>query len=296
MVYCGLATAIPDAGFFYPPKKAMALVSYQAVKAVLKNSTQKGTVKLVLVCIAEHYNEKTKTAWPGIETLADYCNVSKQSIHNALNKLVEDKELRIDYKAGARGVNVYQILCLDEGEQSSGLDSQAGFTEPSSQLERTVKPALPEPLRTIKNHITPPTGELTTELLNLCKLDFDFVKHNNKKKQQLSNTIKLLTKQEATLQELQEFEHWRKVHHWTSGSTATLVQVGEFWGQYKQWITDGRPDKPEGDNRRNGRAKKPGKKQTMDQKRGFDPYTNEYVYPDGRREPATLSGGPLKPR
>ena len=105
-------------------------MSYTAVQAVLKNSKQSGTTKLVLVCIAEHSNKESGKAWPGIETLAGYCNVSKQSIHNALNKLVEAGELEIHYKAGPKGVNVYRILCLNDSEQSSWLDSQ------------TVKPAL----------------------------------------------------------------------------------------------------------------------------------------------------------
>ena len=131
-------------------------MSYQAVKAVLENSKHSGTTKLVLVCIAEHHNEKTKTSWPGIDTLSGYCNVSRQSIFNSLNKLTKSGELKIDYKAGPHGVNVYHILCLDNAARSSQLDRQASLTvkpallRQSSQLDGTVKPALPEPLGTIK--------------------------------------------------------------------------------------------------------------------------------------------------
>ena len=133
-------------------------MSWQAVKTVLHKSTQSGTTKLVLVCIAEHYNEETKTAWPGIDTLAKYCNVSRQSIFNSIDKLKAAGELEVDYKKGVNGVNVYRLPILKDSEPSSQLDSQASFTVKPALLNsqasftETVKPALPEPYRTINNH------------------------------------------------------------------------------------------------------------------------------------------------
>lgn len=141
-------------------------MSWQAVKTVLEKSTHSGTPKLVLVCIAEHYNEESKVAWPGIDKLASYCNVSRQSIFNAIDKLKEAGELEVLYKQGPNGVNLYKIpllynnlpsSTLDCGgnsygnSQSSVLDGKENETvklallRQSSQLDGTVKPALPEP-------------------------------------------------------------------------------------------------------------------------------------------------------
>lgn len=146
----------------------------EAVGAVLKHSKLSGTALSVMLGIAYHTNRENK-AWPSVNTLAEYCNVSRQSVHNGLNAAKEAGELVINYKAGHNGCNIYELnlpefypkhsqetvkpaLQSEPTAQSSQLDSQASLTvkpalrRQSSQLDSTVKPALPEPLITTKNH------------------------------------------------------------------------------------------------------------------------------------------------
>jgi hypothetical protein len=248
-------------------------MSYQAVKTVLQKSRQIGTTKLLLVCIAEHYNEETGTAWPGIELLANYCNVSRQSIYVAMEKLTEAGELEVDYKSGPHGTNLYRLPILNEVPQSSQVDSQvSGYVKPqssqvdsqarftvkpglqrqSSQVGTTVKPGLHEPLGTITeplfkkresraNQSVPEPNPLTSALLQICHQDFEFTSENPKLKKMLVSTMRLLTRKKVSPAQVADFESWRTAHHWTRSSPPTLAQVGEFWGQYESWVAAGRP-------------------------------------------------------
>jgi len=236
-------------------------MSHKAVQAVLRNSKQVGTTKLALVCIAEHYNDKTGTAWPGTDLLASYCNVSQRNIFKVLDRLVEAKELEIEYKSGPFGVNLYRLPIINDGSQCTTVHSEPPFTvNPSSsdsepQFTETMNPSSPKPLveplfkplikkregakRIDAEKLNP--GPLASALLEICCQDFGFVSGNKKLNTAMINTLKLLDRKNATPELIREFDVWRVAHHWTRDGPPTLAQVGEFWGQFEKWVQAGRP-------------------------------------------------------
>jgi hypothetical protein len=73
-------------------------VSVEQIATVLHHSRQTGTPKLLLVGIANHDGDGG--AWPTIETLAKYANVTERSVQRGLEEIVAAGELRIHYNAG----------------------------------------------------------------------------------------------------------------------------------------------------------------------------------------------------
>lgn len=143
-----------------------------------------------MVCIANHYNDDYKCAWPSVARLVDYCNVSKQAVHKALSQLEKSGELIIQYKAGPNGNNKYTFnlpgldgkdkLTVEEHNYTN--DSKPEFTEskhndtttvdskpeltvnqslPDSKLEftETVNSSLPDPLITVNKPLSLPKGK-----------------------------------------------------------------------------------------------------------------------------------------
>jgi hypothetical protein len=73
-------------------------VSVEALSTVLHHSRAKGTVKLVLIGIANHDGDGG--AWPTVATLAKYANVHPRNVQKALEKLVSLGEIRVEPQAG----------------------------------------------------------------------------------------------------------------------------------------------------------------------------------------------------
>lgn len=94
----------------------------------------------------------------------------------------------------------------------------------------------------------PSLGPLTLKFLEICQQDFDFVSSMPKLKRQMTATLRLLVKKKADVTALVDFERWRSRYHWTRGSPPTMAQVGEFWGDYENWIRAGKPEKVTTDN------------------------------------------------
>lgn len=85
------------------------------MSVVLHHSRAKGTVKLVLIGIANHAGDGG--AWPTVDTLAHYANVEPRAVQKALTKLVSLGEVRVHVQAGgthdmddSRRPNRYDIL------------------------------------------------------------------------------------------------------------------------------------------------------------------------------------------
>lgn len=68
------------------------------MSAVLHHSRSKGTDKLVLLGIANHYGDGG--AWPTVATLARYANATERTVQRSLSNLVKLGELGIDRQAG----------------------------------------------------------------------------------------------------------------------------------------------------------------------------------------------------
>lgn len=90
-------------------------MSVEAIALVLHHSRAKGAAKLVLVGIANH--EGDGGAWPTVETLAKYANVSERAVQQSTAKLVQLGELAIYRQAGgtrdlpdSKRPNRYEVL------------------------------------------------------------------------------------------------------------------------------------------------------------------------------------------
>ena len=90
-------------------------MSVEAMAMVLNHSRAKGTDKLVLLGIANHYGDGG--AWPAIATLACYANVSERTVQRSIEALVSLGELVVQrQQGGTRGTpdwkrpNRYDVL------------------------------------------------------------------------------------------------------------------------------------------------------------------------------------------
>jgi hypothetical protein len=70
----------------------------EALSTCLHHSRAKGTVKLVLLGIANHDGDGG--AWPTVATLAKYANVHPRNVQKALEKLVSLGEIQVQPQAG----------------------------------------------------------------------------------------------------------------------------------------------------------------------------------------------------
>lgn len=84
-------------------------------------------------------------------------------------------------------------------------------------------------------------GEVGTRVLEICRLDYAYVETDEKLRAVMVNTFKYLAAKNVTTAQVLEFEEWRKSNHWTRASPPTLKQVAEYWTQYEDWVTAGRP-------------------------------------------------------
>lgn len=73
-------------------------MSVEAMAAVLHHSRSKGTDKLVLLGIANHYGDGG--AWPTVGTLARYANATERTVQRSLSNLVKLGELGIVRQGG----------------------------------------------------------------------------------------------------------------------------------------------------------------------------------------------------
>ena len=156
-------------------------MSVYASKAVWKHSKAVGSARLVLLCIAEHYNDKSQTAWPSTATIARETRVSIRQVKRAIKQLVDDGELDVIQEGLGRGnTAVYQILLPIEPPKKGDMVSKKG--DISSRKGDMVSPNEADikgdissrkgdmvskkgdmvsslPYRTIKNHYEPLGGE-----------------------------------------------------------------------------------------------------------------------------------------
>lgn len=129
-------------------------------------------------------------------------------------------------------------------------------------------------------------------LLKICQIKWGFVQRNKSLFEAIKTTKAFLIEEEATPADIVEFDSWRRRHHWTGkeNSPSTLKQVGELWGQYQEWVMQGRPA-PIGQNgtytnghkQPNNPLQQTG--EALDEQPINDIYNREYIFPDGHREP-----------
>jgi len=135
-------------------------VSVESIALVLNHSKAKGTAKVVLIGIANHDGDGG--AWPSVETLAHYAQVSIRATQDAIQQLVALGEIRVEVNGGGReGMrkdrrpNRYFILVEPSQDgvkqtaprESDGVKPSAerGEDDRTPPMRDGVKQASPEP-------------------------------------------------------------------------------------------------------------------------------------------------------
>ncbi|MEU6825587.1 helix-turn-helix domain-containing protein [Streptomyces atriruber] len=86
-------------------------MSHDARTWVWDHSYSKGTARLVLALIADRCLDRNCIAYASVPALMKRANASRSAVRDALNKLVEEGELRrIPHRKGPRGETYYQLL------------------------------------------------------------------------------------------------------------------------------------------------------------------------------------------
>ncbi len=89
-------------------------MSVQAIDHVLKNSTQRGGARLVLIVVASHINTQG-VAWPSYDTLASECCLQRRQVIRHVNALHNAGELVVHRGLGPKGTNRYAIPEIQRG-------------------------------------------------------------------------------------------------------------------------------------------------------------------------------------
>jgi hypothetical protein len=86
-------------------------MSFKLVKKVIRSQQQSPAHKLVLIVIADHTNEtKSGTAWPAIETIANYVGLKRRQVQRILRDLEETGQIAVQKRDAFKGTNRYKIL------------------------------------------------------------------------------------------------------------------------------------------------------------------------------------------
>lgn len=153
-------------------------MSIESLAIALHHSRASGTAKVVVLGIANHDGDGG--AYPSVETLAKYANVSGRAVQGALATLVELGELRVHVKGGGMvssdpryRTNRYELLieCPPDCDRTTqhrrpavkdssplelGPVVKSGAASGEGQRGPEVKPASPKPsLNTPENQLTP---------------------------------------------------------------------------------------------------------------------------------------------
>lgn len=83
------------------------------------------TDKLVLLILADYYNEKTKTSWPSLDTLAEECLCSKVSLWRSLSRL--EKIGLLESKVGRWKEPEYSLLPSGDPPSHFNLKYESHF-------------------------------------------------------------------------------------------------------------------------------------------------------------------------
>lgn len=85
---------------------------------VWKDSKQKGSTLLLLLALADNYNDDRGCAWPSVAYLARKCRMTERNTQLLLSRLAESGEITIDANAGPNGCNVYRLADIGRGGEN----------------------------------------------------------------------------------------------------------------------------------------------------------------------------------
>jgi hypothetical protein len=116
-------------------------MGYRALSAVLHHSKAKASTKLVLVAIANYYDDKgDRGAWPSQELIASIANCTVRNVQRAIKELVELGEIETIVHGGRgktfdRQTNLYYII-LDCPE---GCDSSLNHKDLPDKIDTLTR-------------------------------------------------------------------------------------------------------------------------------------------------------------
>ena len=84
-------------------------MSIEMMTLVWHHSTNSGSVLLLELAIADHAHDDGTGAYPSNERLAIYARGCERNIRYIIAKLLESKEVSVEYNAGPHGANLYTI-------------------------------------------------------------------------------------------------------------------------------------------------------------------------------------------
>lgn len=92
-------------------------MSYEYVRAVLENSEQTSSARLVMLVIAEHA-DKNGVSYPGNELIADESKLSVRQVQRIIKKISDTEELEIIEPGDGRGRKRIMQINLEKGDIS----------------------------------------------------------------------------------------------------------------------------------------------------------------------------------
>ena len=115
-------------------------MSNEATNWAWEQETSTASEKLVLVALADHYNDNSNTAWPGIERLSKRCSLSPRTVLRAIEGLIElglVKRTRRFQKT-----NVYELCISDTMTHIEPISDTVShpYVTPCHPISDTVSP------------------------------------------------------------------------------------------------------------------------------------------------------------
>lgn len=217
-----------------------------------------------------HANADSQTAFPSFQTIGDMTGMSRRQAVREIDKLKTNNIIRVEERTAIapdtgksyflsniftllhpdEWVKIDQSLCEPSDTQSLGVvpDSHQPSDTQSPPLVTQSHPNntnLNKTQLTTKEGESPPFGPLTQAIARICKIKIRYLRPDTGK--ELVRIGALLDVDGITPAQVLEFDQWRKAHHWSGkkgNDPPSLKQVGEFWGQYEDWVKRDRPDPP----------------------------------------------------
>lgn len=93
-------------------------MSVEHITAAFKHSKAKLAPKFVLVCLS-NFASADGICFPSIKKISEYCGMCERAVHNAIDQLIELKELEIVERGGTingkKLANVYRVILPVDG-------------------------------------------------------------------------------------------------------------------------------------------------------------------------------------
>ena len=149
----GLLKDRPLAAPLKPNTKALAkTMSFKILGHVIHNVSLLPTQKLVLIVLADFYNEESGKAWPSQDTLCMLTGLSRATLNRALKELKDKGHITIwkERTSGQYPHSAYRINHVSEKDmvEKVGLKSEQTMYQKGGSPCRTVRHY---PLTTLKN-------------------------------------------------------------------------------------------------------------------------------------------------